>query len=166
MRALLLFVSAILMHGSLLAEPLELEWKDLRPLIEYEREQEWFENFQHGPDDDDENDEIDWVQPEGEILTEFDGKTVKLPGFILPLEGDDTKVTEFILVPYFGACVHVPPPPPNQLVYVVFEPGVPMDIIWDAFWIEGEMSVSTYDMGDFQAGYTIHATKAYSYSEE
>ena len=43
---------------------------------------------------------------------------VAIPGFMVPLEDDADKVTEFILVPFAGACIHVPPPPPNQMVYV------------------------------------------------
>jgi uncharacterized protein len=49
----------------------------------------------------------------------LEGATVRLPGFIVPLEGvKDGSVSEFLLVPYFGSCIHVPPPPPNQIVYV------------------------------------------------
>ncbi len=49
----------------------------------------------------------------------LDGATVRLPGFIVPLEGVKSgDVSEFLLVPYFGSCIHVPPPPPNQIVYV------------------------------------------------
>lgn len=49
-------------------------------------------------------------------LEKVDGKTVKVPGFMVPLEDGADGVTEFLLVPYFGACIHVPPPPPNQIV--------------------------------------------------
>ena len=53
------------------------------------------------------------------VNTELDGKQVKIPGFIVPLDvAKDGTVSEFFLVPYFGACIHVPPPPPNQIVYV------------------------------------------------
>ena len=48
----------------------------------------------------------------------LNGKKVSIPGFMVPLEDDADKVTEFILVPFAGACIHVPPPPPNQMVYV------------------------------------------------
>jgi hypothetical protein len=50
--------------------------------------------------------------------TDWNGQTVRLPGFIVPLEYSGTGVTAFILVPFVGACVHVPPPPANQLVFV------------------------------------------------
>lgn len=48
----------------------------------------------------------------------LDNKFVSIPGFMVPLEDDADQVTEFILVPFAGACIHVPPPPPNQMVYV------------------------------------------------
>ena len=48
----------------------------------------------------------------------LDNKLVSVPGFMVPLEDDADQVTEFILVPFAGACIHVPPPPPNQMVYV------------------------------------------------
>jgi hypothetical protein len=48
----------------------------------------------------------------------LDNKLVSVPGFMVPLEDDADQVTEFILVPFAGACIHVPPPPPNQMIYV------------------------------------------------
>ncbi|MEP5729628.1 MAG: DUF3299 domain-containing protein [Sulfitobacter sp.] len=52
------------------------------------------------------------------VRTDWDGKIVRLPGFIVPIDYSGTGVTAFILVPFVGACVHVPPPPANQLVFV------------------------------------------------
>jgi uncharacterized protein len=49
---------------------------------------------------------------------QLNGKRISIPGFMVPLEDDAQEVTEFLLVPYAGACIHVPPPPPNQMVYV------------------------------------------------
>ncbi|HBC56143.1 MAG TPA: DUF3299 domain-containing protein, partial [Gammaproteobacteria bacterium] len=53
------------------------------------------------------------------IVREMDGQAIRIPGFIVPLEFDDGQtITQFFLVPFFGACVHVPPPPPNQIIFV------------------------------------------------
>jgi hypothetical protein len=52
------------------------------------------------------------------LRADWNGKKVRLPGYVVPLEFDGTAVTSFILVPFVGACVHVPPPPANQLVLV------------------------------------------------
>ena len=75
-------------------------------------------------------------------LTEVAGKTVKIPGFTVPLEDFASSATEFLLVPYVGACVHTPPPPPNQLVYVEMDEGkrAKMDG-WNPVWLEGTLHV-------------------------
>lgn len=52
------------------------------------------------------------------VRTDWNGQIVRLPGFIVPIDYSGTGVTAFILVPFVGACVHVPPPPANQLVFV------------------------------------------------
>jgi uncharacterized protein len=69
---------------------------------------------------------------------------VRLPGFIVPLEALTAEgVNEFLLVPYFGSCIHVPPPPPNQIVYVRTSARTPIDSIYDAYWITGKLHVQT-----------------------
>lgn len=55
--------------------------------------------------------------------TALNNKQVSIPGFMVPLEDDADQVTEFLLVPFSGACIHVPPPPPNQMVYIKLRPG-------------------------------------------
>lgn len=76
------------------------------------------------------------------VNKELDGQNVRLPGFIVPLDiGKDGLVSEFFLVPYFGACIHVPPPPPNQIVYVRMAKGIALDSIYDAYWITGRLKL-------------------------
>src|ERR1700742_1362770 len=66
----------------------------------------------------------------------LEGATVRLPGFIVPLEAVKSgDVSEFLLVPYFGSCIHVPPPPPNQIVYVHATRLSGFESIYDAYWI-------------------------------
>ena len=60
------------------------------------------------------------------VVHELDGQKVRLPGFVVPLDFEDTEISEFLLVPYFGACIHVPPPPSNQIVYVKTVAGYPL----------------------------------------
>jgi len=68
----------------------------------------------------------------------LDGSKVRIPGYIVPLEADDQgRLTEFFLVPYFGACIHVPPPPPNQIVYVKLPHGVEAPEITDPYGVKG-----------------------------
>lgn len=102
--------------------------------------------------------------PAAPVVQALDGQQVKLPGYIVPLEvSEEGRVTEFLLVPYFGACIHVPPPPSNQIVHVKSELGVLMDALYQPFWVEGPLQVksSTSELAD--AGYQMDAEKIYPY---
>lgn len=74
------------------------------------------------------------------VVEDLVGEKVNLPGFIVPLEFDESMtVTQFFLVPYFGACIHLPPPPPNQMVLVDYPEGIEVSGLYTAFWISGEL---------------------------
>jgi hypothetical protein len=92
------------------------------------------------------------------ILNEtLDRAYIKMPGFIIPFETGAKGVTEFMLVPYTGACIHTPPPPANQLVMVNAETPWPGDKLWDPVWVIGTMrtQLQSTDLG--QTGYAIVA---------
>ncbi len=74
-------------------------------------------------------------QESGSLVSEL----VKLPGYVLPLEASDGLVTEFLLVPYVGACIHTPPPPPNQIVYVTAPDGVLNRGLFAPLWVTGQI---------------------------
>lgn len=93
------------------------------------------------------------------LVDDFNGKVVKIPGFVVPLEGNADATTAFLLVPYFGACIHVPPPPPNQIVYVKFSQGVPIDNISDAIWVVGTLSTEGWQGEIATVGYTLTGIK-------
>jgi len=86
-----------------------------------------------------------------------------MPGFIIPLEQDSDGVTEFMLVPYVGACIHVPPPPPNQLVVVTTETPWPEDDLWDPVWVTGTMRTALQSTDIAQAGYALRADAMETY---
>ena len=70
----------------------------------------------------------------------LDGKPVRIPGYLLPLEFDGDQVTEFLLVPYVGACIHTPPPPPNQIVHVKTEEAYTLEGgLYTPVWVNGLM---------------------------
>ena len=94
------------------------------------------------------------------------GMRVRLPGFAIPLEAKADKVSEFLLVPYFGACIHVPPPPSNQIVHVKSEVGVKLDELYQPYWIEGAMQVKPSSSELADAGYQMDAQKIYMYELE
>ena len=102
--------------------------------------------------------------PHAPVVKALDGKNVRLPGYIVPLEvSEEGRVTEFLLVPYFGACIHVPPPPSNQIVHVTSELGVKVEELYQPYWIEGPMQVkaTTSELAD--AGYQMEADKILVY---
>ena len=75
---------------------------------------------------------------------QLDGKVVSIPGFMVPLEDDADNVTEFLLVPFAGACIHVPPPPPNQMVYVKMNPNSKVKVTFvDPVMVTGLLKIST-----------------------
>ena len=102
--------------------------------------------------------------PNAPVVKALDGQQIRLPGYIVPLEvSEEGRTTDFLLVPYFGACIHVPPPPSNQIVHVKSEVGVKLDELSQPYWVEGPMQVkpSTSELAD--AGYQMEAQKIYVY---
>ncbi len=79
-----------------------------------------------------------------DALKAVEGKRVKVPGFMVPLEDEEEEATEFLLVPYVGACIHTPPPPPNQIVMVKMDNGKKTKIsFWDPVWVHGKLDIAT-----------------------
>ena len=102
-------------------------------------------------------DEI-WEAFDNEAVNQdLDGEKVWLAGFVAPLSFEDDIITEFLLVPTFGACIHVPPPPPNQTVVVSIDRsvGLTLDDSWGAVWVEGTMVVGHSSTDLAEASYTI-----------
>jgi hypothetical protein len=93
------------------------------------------------------------------VVAALDGKRVRIGGYVVSLDFDATTVTEFLLVPFVGACIHVPPPPANQIVYVKSEQGFDVSGTFDPVWVTGTLKVSTAFTGLAEAGYTLVAEK-------
>ena len=87
----------------------------------------------------------------------LDGKTVKIPGYIVPLDHIGFGVVEFMLVPFIGACIHVPPPPPNQLIYVTTEKPWDAMTLWEPIWVTGTIIVKAQTNIWAETGYQISA---------
>lgn len=85
----------------------------------------------------------------------MDGRAVRLPGYIVPLEEVKGELKEFLLVPYFGACIHSPPPPANQIVHVVAAQPVKGFRTMDAVWVSGTLRIARSDSAMGASGYTI-----------
>ena len=104
----------------------------------------------------------------GAVVKELDGASIKMPGYLLPLEFSGRKATEFLLVPWVGACIHTPPPPPNQIVHVLLENENAFESrsVYEPVWVTGQMSTqaATKNLflkdgsGDVNMSYKLHAT--------
>ena len=103
----------------------------------------------------------------------IDGKTIRMPGYVLPLEFSGSKVTEFLLVPWVGACIHTPPPEANQIVYVKADKAFEIRRTFDAVWVTGRIaaagskrSVQIVDgSADIDVGYSMRAALVEPYQE-
>ena len=91
-----------------------------------------------------------------ETVPELAGVYARLPGFVVPLDTVDGKVASLLLVPYFGACIHQPPPPPNQIVHVRFAEPVALESMYRPVWITGVMKLERYS-GLAESGYAMDA---------
>jgi uncharacterized protein len=93
------------------------------------------------------------------VVESLDGQRVRIGGYVVPLDFDATRVKEFLLVPFVGACIHVPPPPPNQLVYVRSEAGFDVKGSFDPVWVTGKLETKVAFTGLAEAGYSMSAEK-------
>lgn len=90
------------------------------------------------------------------VVDELDGRTVRIGGYVLPFDlVGGRQVSRFLLVPYVGACIHVPPPPPNQLIYVETDEPIEITGLWDAVWVEGVMRTERFDNALGNTAYTL-----------
>ncbi|MBL8287089.1 MAG: DUF3299 domain-containing protein [Rubrivivax sp.] len=93
------------------------------------------------------------------------GQDVRIPGFVVPLEEGKEGVKEFLLVPYFGACIHSPPPPANQIIHVLPKSPAKGVRSMDAVWISGRLATVRTDSFMGAASYRIEATEVAPYRE-
>ncbi|MBN8278979.1 MAG: DUF3299 domain-containing protein [Gammaproteobacteria bacterium] len=88
----------------------------------------------------------------------LNGQYVKLPGYVVPLESDEGGLlSEFLLVPYYGACIHVPPPPSNQIVYVKLKKPWRLESMQDPVWVTGTLATQLWTNDAADADYVLTA---------
>lgn len=99
-----------------------------------------------------------------EAVKSLEGKEIRVPGYIVPLDDDSRSLTEFLLVPYAGACVHTPPPPPNQMIYVRMVRGQKADYgLMDAVWLQGKLFIGRKNSPYGPTFYAMTATTVQPY---
>lgn len=100
------------------------------------------------------------------VVESFNNLQIRIPGFIVPVDFDDNQMTtRFFLVPYFGACIHVPPPPPNQIILVDYPQGIKVNELYDAFQISGLLKTSLFQHEMATSAYLLDAAKVEPYVE-
>ena len=109
------------------------------------------------------------------IVEELNGQRIRIPGYLLPLEVSATKVTEFLLVPYIGACIHVPPPPPNQIIYVKIgqNKSYKTKNLYEPVWVTGVIAAKSMEKDLYlvdgsagvDIGYSMQANRIEPYKE-
>ena len=75
------------------------------------------------------------------FAVDLDGRMVRLPGYVLPLRNVGSNVQEFLLVPFVGACIHVPPPPPNQIIFVHPDRPFSTEGPFTQVWVTGRLAI-------------------------
>jgi len=141
---------------------MDLEWRELLPENERKRHSETAPAPVHGPLG-------EGGPPAQQTLTttlndELAGLNVRMPGFIVPIvTTSEGKVSEFFLVPYIGECIHVPPPPSNQMVYVTSPAGISPDATHEAYWVTGKMRIQSRTTPLGTSAYALSAVKVELY---
>ncbi len=158
-----------------------IEWIDLMPQDDLDalmNPPDYLDEIEDGSDDDLLNNQLmlakDQVSDDRfmqaltstRVMSEFDNLNIRLPGFIVPLEFDtQLNVTRFFLVPFFGACIHVPPPPPNQIVYGIFEQGLKLEALHEPVWLAGRLTTTLTENDVATAAYTMEVMSAAKYTD-
>lgn len=111
--------------------------------------------------------QAEYLANSGEINDELNGTKVNLAGFVAPLNNNGDLITEFLLVPYFGACIHVPAPPPNQTVLVKVDEanGLTFEESWGPVWVAGTLTVDPATTDLATASYTMTNATSGVYDE-
>ncbi len=143
-------------------EVVEIDWRDLLPENERAHYSEAAPPPVHGPLGEGGPPAVQKMTTT--VNPDLASTLVRLPGFVVPIGNPHNGVvTEFFLVPYIGACIHVPPPPPNQMVYVTSASGIAVDAIHEAYWVTGKMQIDNRATPLGTAAYALSAGKVEQY---
>lgn len=157
--------------GKMVDGYLEIEWDDLIPRdwMPEKLFEELFSDVDADKLDDTDPRAAELMQKVREawdnapLVNDFSSKRVRIPGFVVPLEGDAKHIREFLLVPYFGACIHVPPPPANQLVLVRPDKPIPAGWNMQPVWVSGVMEVERRSSELGTSGYRMTGERVVEY---
>lgn len=99
-------------------------------------------------------------------ISALDGVTVRIPGFVVPLEINEQQIiTRFFVVPYFGACIHLPPPAPNQMIHIETKQGIQLESIYEPIWVSGKLSTTLIEDDMATSAYSMEVYAIARYEE-
>jgi len=141
-------------------------WEDLMPEGEEERLQKMYAAQMAAMYSIAEGSAADTATQIGSFNTvdTYDGKKIRMPGYTVPFSYDaKAEISEFLLVPYFGACIHAPPPPPNQTIFIRTDKPILLKDLPQAVWIEGTLHAQKQESDLADAAYIIDLTRVEKY---
>jgi hypothetical protein len=148
------------------AAPVELDWLEMMPPEDQKALEEMPEIDHSGPEADGfsakgglkQDANMPAVMYSAKTVPELNGQNIRLGGYPVPLDASEAGTFEtFFLVPYPGACIHVPPPPPNQIVLVEFPKGFKMADIYTPIWVDGTLNIESTSSDLADAAYVLKA---------
>ena len=101
--------------------------------------------------------------PGGRLNAALDGKEVRIPGYVTPIAFDDENVSEFLFVPFLGACIHVPPPEANQIIHVTNAKGISAKDVWQPMWLTGRLEAKPVGTVLADVGYRMREAVVSAY---
>ncbi|MEM1346760.1 MAG: DUF3299 domain-containing protein [Pseudomonadota bacterium] len=146
------------------AKPLELDWGDLIPESENGTHYDEMRTIMGIIEHSDLTSGF-FQNRDASVTTEYNGQRVRLPGFMVPLDFQNEGVTVLLLVPYVGACIHVPPPPPNQIVLVRATKPYGATGYFQAIYVTGTIAATAKPMGLADVGYEITEAEIEPYED-
>lgn len=169
LRSLLALVLTCCLAAAVHAQPQEIDWLDLLPAEDYqamldmpEIGHDWGEEAPGDFTSNLRNDDRDLpeVMYSTRVVAEMHDRHVQIGGYPVPLETDEQgRYISFFLVPWPGACIHVPPPPPNQIILVDYPRGIAIDDIYQPMWLTGQLLVDQTSNELADASYRLRAER-------
>ena len=138
------------------------DWKPFDPVMDLDDSQ-MRRLYEGSPEEQKQIRELIAAKSFAPVVGALDGERVRIPGYIVPLDFAGTELTEFLLVPYFGACIHVPPPPSNQIVHVKLKDPFKDGGMFVPVWVTGTLTTQAFANAVGDAGYTLDATSVEIY---
>ncbi|MEG3618750.1 DUF3299 domain-containing protein [Magnetovibrio sp. PR-2] len=160
--AVILATVLVMAQTAFAGDPREITWEELAGPVPEDVQAQMDAMLETDEMDilSDEAFEAKWTELQDQaypVIPEMDGQTVRIPGFVVPTDLEANEVREFLLVPYLGACIHVPPPPPNQVIYVKTDQIYNVQELFDPVWVTGKLNVDLVSTDLAEAGYVLDA---------